>query len=139
MPAMRISYQQGDRFVARIGGHRVVIDQPEADGGEDWGPTPTELFVAGLASCVGFYAERFLRRHELPASGLEVECDFEMAEDRPARVGSIGLHVRLPYVLPEARREALQRVVEHCTVHNSIRTAPDVAIDIGASAIAVAG
>jgi putative redox protein len=39
-------------------------------GGGDVGPTPTELFVAGLASCVAFYARRYLRRHDIDAEGL---------------------------------------------------------------------
>jgi len=63
----------------------VVTDQPHDAGGDDVGPTPTELFVTSLASCVGFYAERFLRRHRLPVEGLRVECEFEMGE-RPSRV-----------------------------------------------------
>jgi putative redox protein len=42
-----------DRFGVRIRGHELVSDQPREDGGEDTGPTPTELFIAGLAACVG--------------------------------------------------------------------------------------
>ena len=49
-----VQHEDGDRFQVLVRGHRLVIDQPVADGGTDAGPTPTELFVAGLASCVGF-------------------------------------------------------------------------------------
>ncbi|MBI4261154.1 MAG: OsmC family protein [Actinobacteria bacterium] len=106
----------------------MVLDQPVGAGGLDAGPTPTELFVASLAACVGFYAERFLRRHDLATEGLRVDADFRMSEDRPSRVSSIEMRVRLPEGFPEARREALSRVVERCTVHNSIVRTPDVSV-----------
>lgn len=122
-----VRYEGGDRLVADIRGHEVVFDQPLADGGRDAGPTPTELFVASLGGCVGFYAERYLHRHELEAAGLAVECTFEMAE-RPARVGEIRLRVVLPAGFPAERRAGLQAVVEHCTVHNSITRPPAITV-----------
>jgi uncharacterized OsmC-like protein len=128
MDQMRIEHEGGDRYRVRVRGHELVVDQPVEDGGEDAGPTPTELFVAGLASCVAFYAGRFLRRHGLPTEGLAVDCSFNFAEDRPARVGEISVAVHLPEGFPEERRAALRAVVEHCTVHNSLRQPPEVGI-----------
>jgi uncharacterized OsmC-like protein len=123
-----VRHEHGDRYRLRVRGHEVFVDQPVDDGGEDTAPTPTELFVAGLAACVAFYAGRFLRRHGLPEDGLAVECDFAFASDRPARVGEISLRVILPEGFPDERRKALRSVVEHCTVHNSLRHPPAVEI-----------
>jgi len=127
-----VRHERGDRFRVEIRGHELVVDQPVEDGGEDSGPTPTELFVAGLASCVGFYAGRYLHRHDLPPEGLAVECDFAFATDRPARVSQVDLRVVLPEGFPEDRRAGLLAVVEHCTVHNSITHAPEIRITLGA-------
>ena len=124
--SLRIEHQGGDRFAIDVRGHRVVVDQPEEAGGLDQGPTPTELFVGSLAACVGFFAERFLRRHDLPVEGLAIEARFDFATERPARVEWVELDVRLPAAIPESRRIALERVIEHCTVHESIRTEPEV-------------
>ncbi len=93
---MIVGHEEGDRFQVSIRGHRLSIDQPVADGGTDTGPTPTELFVAGLASCIAFYADRYLRRRHLPINGLRVDCAFSFAEDRPRRVASISLRVDAP-------------------------------------------
>jgi putative redox protein len=122
------TYQYGDRFDVELRGHRLVVDQPADDGGGDQGPTPTELFVASLAACVGFYAERFLRRHGLAAEDLRVEAHASMSNDRPARVGEITLQLAGLPPMPAGRRAALHAVVEHCTVHNSIRQAPQIRI-----------
>jgi putative redox protein len=130
MPNLNVIHQDQDRFELQVRGHRLLCDQPLADGGTDQGPTPTELFVASLAACIGFYARRFLARHDLDAAGLRVEAAFTMSLDRPARVATITLRLLLPRPLAEHRRRALLAVVDHCTVHNSIRTPPEVRVTL---------
>jgi uncharacterized OsmC-like protein len=135
MPDVTVRHEEGDRFRATIRGHQLVIDQPVEDGGTDAGPTPTELFVAGLASCVAFYAERYLRRHHLPVDGLAVDCTYAFGPDRPSRVGSIECIVHAPG-LPASRRGAFLAVIDHCTVHNSMRQAPLVQLEVHSSELA---
>jgi uncharacterized OsmC-like protein len=129
MNQMTVRYQDGDHLEIDVRGHRLIVDQPIGAGGSDEGPTPTELFIAGLASCVGFYAERFLRRHSLPVEGLEVRCEFAM-DLRAARVESVQMAVVVPAFRNESHRRALLAVVDHCTVHNSIRQEPKVGIGV---------
>jgi uncharacterized OsmC-like protein len=139
MHNLRVVHQAGDRFEIQIGGHRLVCDQPVAEGGSDQGPTPTELFVASLAACVAFYARRFLARHGIDPGGLRIDTSFTMSSDRPARVDAIDLRVVLDEPLTEARRRALLAVVDHCTVHNSIRIQPEVRITLTEGAGTAAG
>jgi putative redox protein len=124
-----VRYVQGDRLTAAVRGHEVTVDQPAADGGDDLAPTPTELFVTGLVTCVGFYAERYLRRHDLDPTGLVIGCDYEFSQDGPARVREIRIAVTAPG-LPETRRQPFTRVIEHCTVHNSLVRPPTVTMDL---------
>jgi uncharacterized OsmC-like protein len=127
MATMTVEHEAGDRFAVRVRDHRVVVDQPVHLGGADTGPTPTELFVAGLAGCVAFYGRRFLARHHLPED-LRVTAEFDMSEDRPARVAAVRLRVEAD--VPPARLVAFRRVLEHCTVHNSLRAPPGVVIAV---------
>jgi putative redox protein len=133
MAIMRVHADGGDRYSIRMGRHTIVVDQPIEAGGTDTGPTPTDLFVASLASCTAHYAGRFLRRHDLPSDGLEVTCAFEMATDRPARVGSISLDVLVPDGVPEHLEERFRAVIEHCTVKNSIATPPTIELHLRAT------
>lgn len=128
MPSLTVEHLDHDRYEIVVRSHVFTVDQPLADGGKDTGPTPTEVFVAGLASCVSFYAGRFLSRHDLSTEGLAVRCEWAMAQDRPARVASIDIAVLVPGRFPEDLRLRLQAVVEHCTVHNSITTPPEIQI-----------
>ena len=127
---MRVEYDAGDRFTIGIRGHEVVVDQPAEMHGDDLGPTPTELFVASLASCVGFYARRYLHRHGLDATGLRVEVSYDMAT-KPARVGDVALRIVVPAGVPVTRQDALLAMAGHCTVHNTLSAPPEVAITLG--------
>ena len=129
MGTMRVRHVHGDRFEIDVRGHVIAVDQPVEDGGEDTGPTPTELFVAGLTSCVGFYARRYLVRHGLPDDGLTVTGTFEMAA-RPARVADIDIEITLPEGAPAECRQPLLAVASHCTVHNTLMQRPTVRVGL---------
>ena len=124
---LQVTHDGDDRFSIGIRDHVIAIDQPVQDGGTDTAPTPTELFVAGLAGCVAFYARRFLARHGLPQEGLRVTADFEMGS-RPARVTRIDLRIALAAELPEDKQKALLAVASHCTVHNTLVQAPEMSV-----------
>ena len=130
MADIEVRYARGDRFLIQVKDHYLVVDQPKESGRDDVGPTPTELFVAGLATCVGFYAERFFVRHGLAADGLRVDCDFDVSRKAPARVDAIDVRVTLPEGFLPERRAALLAVIEHCTVQNSLRMPPEVRITL---------
>jgi uncharacterized OsmC-like protein len=127
---MEARFVAGEAYEVTVRGHRLVVDQPAEAGGQDSAPTPTELFVASLASFVAFYAGRFLTRHGYSRDGLAVSAGYEMASDRPARVRNIRLIVRVPADLPPQRLVALRAVVSHCTVHNSLASPPSVSIEL---------
>ena len=126
-----VRHIDGDVYAISARGHEVLVDQPVAEGGRDTAVTPTELLVASLASCVAFYAGRYLVRHHLDRTGLAVTAEFAMADDRPAQVGAIRLRITVPAGVPAQRTGALLAVASHCTVHNTLRQHPDVSIELG--------
>ena len=124
---LRVIHEDGDRFTVQIRGHSLTVDQPESDGGTDFGPQPTELFVASLASCVAHYGRRFLCRHGLPDQ-VTVDAEWTMASS-PTRVGSISVSVAAPG-LPSELEPRFAKVIEHCTVHNTLVIPPNVSINV---------
>jgi putative redox protein len=132
MPAgqVAVTHVAGDSYAIIARGHTVLVDQPLDAGGADTAATPTEVFVGSLASCVAFYAGRFLQRHGLDRHGLSVSADFTMAADRPARVAGVRLRIAVPGGVPAERRAALLAVASHCTVHNTLQHQPGVNIEL---------
>lgn len=126
---LQVQYLGGDRFSIDVRGHTITTDQPIEDDGEDTAPTPTELFIAGLASCVAFYGRRYCARHDIDPTGLHVACDYNIG-GRPARVDAISVHITPPDALPEDRRDAFLAVASRCTIHNTLTDPPTAQISL---------
>jgi uncharacterized OsmC-like protein len=126
---MKIEFKGGARYDITSRRHTIVTDQPVEDGGQDGGPSPVELFVGSLASCVAYFVGRYCVRHKIVCEGFTVEADWSYAE-QPHRVGSVSMRVNLPAELPADQRERLLRVAHGCTVHQSIAVAPAVTIEL---------
>ncbi|MEU8006114.1 OsmC family protein [Catellatospora sp. NPDC049111] len=129
-PGLDVRFVSGEAYEVAVRGHRILVDQPAEAGGADSAPTPTEMFVASLATCVAFYAGRYLTRHGYSRDGLAVGVGYTMATDRPARVAAVTLTLRVPADVPVERRAALQAVASHCTVHNTITDPPEITLDL---------
>jgi uncharacterized OsmC-like protein len=120
----------GDAYRITVRGHTLLVDQPADAGGDNRGPTPTDLFVAALAGCVAFYAGRYLARHGVATGSLRVSAEYDMAADRPARIAAVRVRLAVPDDLAQHRRPALLAVATHCTVHNSLTDPPAVDIQL---------
>ncbi|MEU9247731.1 OsmC family protein [Streptomyces sp. NPDC048385] len=127
---LEVVHVERDTYTVDVRGHRLQVDQPPEAGGTDTAPTPTELFAASLATCVAFYAGRYLHRHGLPRTGLRVRTEFTMSTDGPARVAALRVVIEPPPELPEQRRAGLLAVASHCTVHNTLHQPPETAIEL---------
>ncbi|HWC51775.1 MAG TPA: OsmC family protein [Nitrospira sp.] len=126
---LSVCYHSGTRHDIVAGKHRIVTDQPVEDGGLDAGPSPVELFIGSVASCVAYFVGRFCARHGIAADGLNVEAEWAMAE-QPHRVGHIHLSVHLPHPISPHMNEKLLKVASGCTVHQSLMIAPTVDIKL---------
>ncbi len=124
----------GDRHRITVRGHQLLVDQPRCDGGDDAGPTPVELFIASLASCVAHYARRGLGPS---GPGPEVRCRWTMSKAPPSRVATIDIDVRLPEGTSHGRILAVERAIAHCTVHNTLLDLPEIRINTDVAAAAV--
>ena len=85
-----VKHTAGTKYVATVRCHEVRVDQPLADGGTDEAPSPVELFVISLATCVAYFAGQYLKRHGVSRTGFTVNAEYRKT-GRPARVASINL------------------------------------------------
>ena len=126
---MKVTYDGGMKFTGKVRGHEIVIDQPKEGGGSDLGPTPPELFVASLASCVGVYAAFYCNTHEISIEGMELDVEWEKAE-RPTRVGKVAVSITIPGGVPQEMRERVVTAAKHCLIHNTLENHPEVIVEL---------
>lgn len=125
-----MSYYKGDGLVeAHIGKHRLKIDRPRYVGGQDRGPTPIELFISSLGTCVAMVISTYCEEHGIDATDLQVEIQYETDADQ-ANMTSIAVDIEIPNGDIENREKAIERVAKHCSVHKTIQKLDSVEFTI---------
>jgi putative redox protein len=98
--------------------HELTADEPEANGGDDQGPSPQELLAGSLASCTAITIEMYAKRKGWDVGDVSVDVDYE-----PAQRGSptkFKMVLNLPKELPEEQRERLMQIAAKCPVHRTL-------------------
>ena len=96
--------------------HAFAVDEPEANGGEDAGPTPHDLYDSALGACKALTMLWYAQRKQIPLEDIRVAVDRDDAEERR---GVYRLRVTLALggpLTPEQRQELLN-VAAKCPVH----------------------
>jgi uncharacterized OsmC-like protein len=127
--SMTLSWMGGVQFRVEVRNHHLVVDQPVEEDGQDQGVTPVEMFVASLGTCMGYFAARFFQRHKIHTDGFKISMEWDYAE-QPHRVGDITAHLSFPVKLEPTMKARLQKVLEGCTVHQSLIHPPKVTVTL---------
>ena len=81
------------RFIADTGsGHLVGMDGAPEGGGENLGPRPMELLLAGTGGCAAYDVVLILRRGRHDIRGCQVRLDADRAETDPKVFTRVALH-----------------------------------------------
>lgn len=129
MTTITTRYKGDMLFESRLGNHSILIDVPPSMGGSDRGPTPPELFIASLGSCVGAFVAQYCVRSDIDARDMTVDVSFDKVE-HPTRLTNLAVRVSLPHGECKDRERALRRVAEHCPVHETIATLEGIDMEI---------
>ena len=109
-----VSFPGGVAVEADVKGHRVRTDQPRPHG-EDSAPAPFDLFLASIATCMGFYALRFCQERGIATEGLGLSLET-VRDVEKKRLATINVALTLPPGFPEKYMGAIQRAVDQCAV-----------------------
>jgi uncharacterized OsmC-like protein len=112
------------------GRHRMLADEPVADGGGDVGPNPYELLLMALGACTAMtlrlYAERKQWRLErvvvrLSHGKLHAE-DCANCETKVGLLDRIDRDIELQGTLDAAQRQRLLEIANLCPVHRTLKS-----------------
>jgi putative redox protein len=123
MPTITTTSLGNGAFETLLGRHRIVTDAPQGMGGEDRGPEPAQLFVASLGACVAAIVQAYCAAHDVDGRDLRVDVDFEKTGE-PTRLRRILVRIAVPHadMSSDRLRTVIQRVAEHCPVHETVST-----------------
>ena len=109
-----VSFPGGVAVEAAVKGHTIRTDQP-APLGADSAPAPFDLFIASIATCMGFYALRFCQERGIATEGLGLSLETVATPRRSASRRS-RWRSRFRRDFPEKYAGAIRRAVDQCAV-----------------------
>jgi putative redox protein len=104
------------RCEVEVNGRSLIVDEPEALGGTDTGPTPFDLLAASLASCIAITLRMYARRKDWKLGEVRVEVCLDR-DDRP-HCFTVTLH--LPPGLTDDQQARLRHIAGACPVHRTL-------------------
>jgi len=108
------------------GGHRLVIDEPEVDGGGNEGPSPTRTVGAALAACTAITTEMYADRKGWDLGEVEVDVEMEYGDSSLPR--SFDVTLRVGAELTDDQLERLRTIAGKCPVHRLLAREQEVSI-----------
>lgn len=130
---------EGYRIDSEIRNHTVTIDQPQAMGGTDTGPTPLEYFFFSLAGCVGSVARIMAMQRKLDIRSMkitvsgELDTDVLLGKNTEDRAGFKGMEIKVSMdsdLPPEEAQKFLEEVEHRCPVSDNITGQTPVSISL---------
>ncbi|MGZ8868302.1 MAG: OsmC family protein [Thermoanaerobaculia bacterium] len=123
-----VSFPGGVRVDASFRGNTVQTDQPEPIG-QNSAMSPFDLFLASIATCMGFYALRFCQERALATDGLTLTLN-PVRDPATKRLTTIQVRMQAPAGFPEKYEKALHRAVDQCAVKKVLFDPPEFDIEI---------
>lgn len=118
--------REGYTHDVEVRGHRVVADEPEADGGNDAGPKPTEYLAVALASCTATTIEMYADRKGWDLGQVEVVAEFT---PKPrGECDHFEVTIKLPGGFSEEQTQRIKTIAGKCPVHRTLAAEAKVSI-----------
>jgi putative redox protein len=106
--------------------HTLILDEPEASGGANQGPSPTRALAAALAGCTAITVEMYAARKGWELGKVEVEV--EMGYDEKGTPNTFELLLKVPESLDTEQQERLVSIAGKCPVHRALAGMTEVVV-----------
>src|SRR3954454_5102761 len=111
-----------------VGPHRLLADEPFAVGGEDTGPGPYDLVLAGLGACTSMTMRLYAERKSLPLERVTVtlkhgKIHAQECADCETKIGMLDRIERviaMDGALAAEQRGKLMEIADKCPVHRTL-------------------
>jgi len=118
------------RQVIAAGSHPLIADEPKQAGGNDSGPTPYDLLVAGLGACTSMTIRMYADHKGIPLESIRVElehdkihaADCEDCEAGTDRIDRITRKISLSGALSPEQRKKILEIADKCPVHRTLHS-----------------
>jgi putative redox protein len=104
------------KHTVTVGRHSLPIDEPPANGGEDAGVTPHDLYDSAIGACKAMTVLWYANRKGIPVEDIQVTVERDDSEERKG-VYRLRTTLAISGALTDAQRQELLAVAAKCPVH----------------------
>ncbi|NTY58114.1 OsmC family protein [Mycolicibacterium sphagni] len=120
-----------------VGRHQLLADEPQPIG-DDAGPTPYDLLLAGLGACTSMTVRLYANKKGWPLEQVEVTLrhsrihaeDCAQCETTKGWISHIDRTIDLVGDLDDTQRQRLMEIAERCPVHQTLTSEVDIATSL---------
>ena len=129
MARITASLQSGTRVDITNERHHWYADEPIEKSGTDAGPTPYELLLGSLASCMVITVHLYARHKNIPITSVEAVYEFnrvhaddcaECEDSDEGLIERVQAHITIGGEFNDAQRQRLEDIVRRCPVHRTL-------------------
>lgn len=89
---VNVKWQENMVFEANVNNHKIIMDADDSAGGQDLGPRPKALTLAGLGGCTGMDVVSLLRKMKVDVESFEIRIEAELTDEHPKIYHTIVLY-----------------------------------------------
>jgi putative redox protein len=114
----------------RVGRHRLLADEPVAQGGLDTGPGPYDFLLTALGACTAMTMRLYAERKGWPMGPVRVRLahrkvhaeDCSDCETRTGLLDELTREITLTGPLDATQRTRLMEIADKCPVHRTLES-----------------
>lgn len=126
---MIVSYvKDGAKIATNIEGKFDILNDQPQPYGEDTAPAPFDVFLAGVAACTAYFAQRYCRKWNLSHEGISVE--LEPVFNAQHALTDVKLKLKVPASFPQEHHQGLMRNAGACPVKKALESPPSISLDL---------
>lgn len=99
----------GMTFQSHLDNHTILIDTPEADGGNDLGPRPKKLMLSSLAGCTGIDVVSMLNKMRVPFNNFSMDVEANLTKEPPTTYNWVKITYNIS--VKEEDREKVEKAI----------------------------
>jgi len=123
-------------FVTEItaGKHHMIADEPEAQGGNDLGPSPYGYLLSALGTCTAMTLRMYADHKKIDLKEVKVKLTHEKVhatdgvsvEGVKSKIDQIKRFIKIEGDLTDEQRKRLIEIADRCPVHKTIEGKPEI-------------